>query len=72
MSARTFVLGPNAVISIDATKLHDRTANLIVDGNKVMEIANGDTVVVKRSDFCTLMVDLGLRNFYEFTFEKLR
>ena len=72
MSARTFVLGPNAVISIDATKLHDRRANLSVDGNNVMDIANGDSIIVKRSDSCTLMVDLGLRNFYEFTFEKLR
>ena len=72
MSARSFVLGPNAVISIDAHKLHDRRANLSVDGNTVMDIANGDTIVVKRSESCTLMVDLGLRNFYEFTFEKLR
>lgn len=72
MSARSFVLGPNATICIDANKLHDRRANLSVDGNTEMDIANGDTVIVKRSESCTLMVDLGLRNFYEFTFEKLR
>lgn len=72
MSARTFVLGPKAVISIDAHKLHDRKAYLSVDGYNVMDIANGDTIIVKRSDSCTLMADLGLRNFYEFTFEKLR
>ena len=72
MSARSFVLGPNALISIDAHKLHDRRANLSVDGNTIIDIANGDTIIVKRSDSCTLMVDLGLRNFYEFTFEKLR
>ncbi len=72
MSARTFVLGPNSVISVDAHKLHDRRANLSVDGYTMMDIANGDTILVKRSDSCTLMADLGLRNFYEFTFEKLR
>jgi len=72
MSARSFVLGPKAEISIDAHKLHDRRANLSVDGNTIIDIANGDTVIVKRSESCTLMVDLGLRNFYEFTFEKLR
>lgn len=72
MSARTFVLGPNANISIEAHKLHDRRANLSVDGNNVMDIANGDKIIVKRSESCTLMADLGLRNFYEFTFEKLR
>ena len=72
MSARSFVLGPGSVISIDAHKLHDRRANLSVDGNNVIDIANGDTIIVKRSEYCTLMADLGLRNFYEFSFEKLR
>lgn len=72
MSARSFVLGPNSIISIDANKLHDRRANLSVDGNTVMDIANGDTIIVKRSEHYTLMADLGLRNFYEFSFEKLR
>lgn len=72
MSARSFVLGPNSVISINANKLHDRRANLSVDGNNVMDICNGDTIIVKRSENYTLMADLGLRNFYEFSFEKLR
>ena len=72
MSARSFVLGPNSIISIGAHKLHDRKANLSVDGNNVMDIANGDTIIVKKSEHYTLMVDLGLRNFYEFSFEKLR
>ena len=72
MSARSFVLGPNSVISIDAHKLHDRRANLSVDGNYVMDISNGDTILVKRSENYTIMADLGLRNFYEFSFEKLR
>ena len=72
MSARSFVLGPNSLICIDAHKLHDRHAILSIDGNTVMDISNGDTIIVKRSDCYTLMADLGLRNFYEFTFEKLR
>ena len=72
MSARSFVLGPNSVISIDAHKLHVRRANLSVDGNYVMDISNGDTILVKRSENYTIMADLGLRNFYEFSFEKLR
>lgn len=72
MSARSFVLGPNSYICIDAHKLHDRRANLYVDGNTVMDIANGDTIIVKRSVDYTIMADMGLRNFYEFSFEKLR
>lgn len=72
MSARSFVLGPKSIISIDAQKVHDRKANLSVDGNTLMEMTNGDKILVKRSEFCILMADLDLRNFYEFTFEKLR
>lgn len=72
MSARSFVLGPDNEICIDAHKLHHRKASLYVDGNTVMDIINGDKIIVKRSECCTLMADLGLRNFYEFTFEKLR
>lgn len=72
MSARSFVLSPESVITVDMEKLHDRRAYLSVDGNSVFDLLNGDRVVVKRSGNYTLMADLGLRNFYEIAFEKLR
>ena len=31
-----------------------------------------DQIVVRRSASCTCMADLGLRNFYDIAFEKLR
>ena len=72
MSSRSFVLSPDSVITIEMKKLHDRRAYLSVDGNSVMDLADKDRIVVRRSDSCTLMADLGLRNFYEIAFEKLR
>jgi NAD+ kinase len=72
MSSRSFVLGPDSVITIEMEKLHTRRAYLAVDGNNLLDLVSGDTVVVRRSESCTWMADLGLRNFYELAFEKLR
>ena len=72
IGSRSFVLGPDSVITIEMEKLHTRRAYLAVDGNNLLDLVSGDTVVVKRSESCTWMADLGLRNFYELAFEKLR
>ena len=72
IGSRSFVLGPESVITIEMEKLHTRRAYLAVDGNNLLDLVSGDTVVVKRSESCTWMADLGLRNFYELAFEKLR
>ena len=72
MSARSFVLGPDSVITIEMEKLHTRRAYLAVDGNNLLDLASGDTIVVRRSESCTWLADLGLRNFYELAYEKLR
>ena len=72
MSSRSFVLGPDSVITIEMAKLHTRRAYLAVDGNNLLDLASGDTVIVRRSECCTCMADLGLRNFYELAYDKLR
>lgn len=72
MGLRPFVLGPDREVSIRMEKLHGRRAYLSLDGNSVLDLANEDIVLVKRSRNCTLMVDAGLRSFYEITYEKLR
>ena len=69
---RSFVLGPDREVSVRMEKLHGRRAYLSLDGNSVLDLANEDIVLVKRSQNCTLMVDTGLRSFYEITYEKLR
>ena len=58
--------------SIKAEKLHGRRAYLSIDGTSVADLANGDEVLVKRSQHETLMADMGLKSFYETAYEKLR
>ena len=72
MSSRSFVLSPDNVITVEMEKQHDRRAYLSVDGYSVTDLCGGDKIVVRRSESCTLMADLGLRNFYAIAFEKLR
>lgn len=72
MGVRSFVLGPDRAVFVRMEKLHGRRAYLTLDGNSVLDLANEDIVLVKRSQNCTLMVDAGLRSFYETTYEKLR
>ena len=71
MGARTFVLDPQRTVTVKAEKLHGRRAYLSVDGYSVADLANGDLVSVKRSEHQILMVDPGLRSFYETAYEKL-
>ena len=72
MSSRSFVLSPNNVITVEMEKQHDRRAYLSVDGTSVMDLSGGDRLVVTRSESYTHMADLGLRNFYDIAFDKLR
>jgi len=71
MGARTFVLDPQRTVSVKAEKLHGRRAYLSVDGYSVADLANGDVVMVRRSEHKILMVDPGLRSFYESAYQKL-
>lgn len=72
MSSRSFVLSPDNVITVEMEKQHDRRAYLSVDGYSVSDLLGGDRIIVRRSESYTHMADLGLRNFYDIAFEKLR
>ena len=72
MSSRSFVLRADNVITIEMEKQHDRRAYLSVDGTSVTDLSGGDRLVVTRSESSTHMADLGLRNFYDIAFDKLR
>ena len=72
IGSRSIVLGPDSEVSVSMEKLHGRRAYLSLDGNSVLDLENEDTVLVKRSENHTLMVDMGLRSFYEIIYEKLR
>lgn len=71
MGARTFVLDPRRTVTVRAEKLHGRRAYLSVDGYSVADLANGDVVSVRCSEHRILMIDPGLRSFYEVAYKKL-
>lgn len=71
MSANSFVLSPERVVSARAEKLHGRRAFLSVDGNEPVELVNDDVVRVQQSEHEVLMADMGLKSFYDIAFEKL-
>lgn len=71
MVSRSFVLGPERVASVTATRLHDRRAYLSVDGTVAADIHKDDVLTVRRSGKKVLFADLGAKSFYENTYEKL-
>lgn len=71
IGARSFVLDPQRTVTVRAEKLHSRRAYLSVDGTSVADLANGDEIAVSKSFHDTLMVDSGLKSFYEIAYQKL-
>lgn len=71
IGVRPFVLGANRVVTVTAENLHGRRAYLSIDGKWAADLAGGDVLEVSRSEHETLMVDLGLRSFFEAAYDKL-
>ncbi len=72
LAARSFVLGPERVVTILPEDVSEgRRVVLSVDGRGLIDLADGDQVIVRRSKYKLLMADLGTRSFYETAFDKL-
>ena len=71
LAARSFVLSPERVVTICPHDLEDRRCILSCDGRGMLDLIDGDQVVVKRSDYKLYFADLGTKSFYETAFEKL-
>lgn len=69
--SKSFVLNPERTIAVTAEKLHDRKAYLSVDGNFSADVNKGDILNAIRSDRAVYIADMGVKSFYETTFEKL-
>lgn len=72
IGAKSFVFSSEHKITLKAERLHDRRAYVSVDGADGIELSNGDTVIVRRSDKLTNLIYLGERSFYDSTFDKLQ
>ena len=71
LAARSFVLSPERVVTICPQELEDRRCILSCDGRGMLDLIDGDRVIVKRSDYRLYFADLGTKSFYETAFEKL-
>lgn len=71
IGAKNFVLDPERTVSVLTEKIHDRRAYVAVDGNRVIDLANGDTVVVRQSERVMNLIHMGKKSFYDLTFDKL-
>lgn len=71
MCAKSFVLGPERVVSAKAECHYGKQAFLKVDGSGLIEIENDDIIKVKKSELELIMANLGQKSFYDIAFEKL-
>lgn len=71
IGAKNFVLSSERTITIKTEKIHDRRAFLSVDGDDGVEIKNEDIVVVQKSEKFANLIHLGMKSFYDLTFDKL-
>ncbi len=72
LAARSFVLDPSRVVSVTPEDVgREKRCVLSVDGRGLVDLADGDTVLVTRSRHKLIMADLGTRSFYETAFQKL-
>lgn len=69
--SKSFVLNAGRTVTVTAEKLHDRKAYLSVDGIVSADVNKGDLLTVRRSDRYVTIADMGVKSFYETTFEKL-
>ena len=72
LAARSFVLGPERTVTIVPEDVSDgRRCVLSADGRGLVDLLDGDRVLVTKSKYRLLMADLGTKSFYETAFEKL-
>ena len=72
LAARSFVLTPERVVTVVPSELgQDKRCVMSVDGRGLVDLADGDQIIVTRSVYKLLIAHLGTKSFYETAFEKL-
>ncbi len=71
LAARSFVLAPERVVTVCPQELEDKRCILSCDGRGMVDLRDGDEVIVRRSNHKLYFADLGTKSFYETAFEKL-
>lgn len=70
LAARSFVLAPDRVVTVDIRCIRGRSAIISVDGGR-FDVRDGDVLHVKKSRYQTLLAHVGSKAFYDIVFEKL-
>ena len=71
LAAKSFVLAPERLVSVELGHLKANPAYLSVDGGVYLNLAGGDVVRVRKSEKYTFLVHLSNRSFYKKVSEKL-
>lgn len=69
-AARSFVLAPDRVVTVDVRCIRGRSAIISVDGGR-FDVHDGDVLRVRKSGHQTLLAHVGSKAFYDIVFEKL-
>lgn len=70
LAARSFVLAPERVVTVEIGCPRGRNAIISVDGGR-FDVHDGDVLRVKKSRHRTLLARVGAKAFYDIVFEKL-
>lgn len=70
LAARSFVLAPDRVVTVDVRCIRSRSAIISVDGGR-FDVRDGDVLHVRKSRYQTLLAHVGSKAFYDIVFEKL-
>jgi NAD+ kinase len=70
LAARSFVLAPDRVVTVNISCIRGRSAIISVDGGR-FDVQDGDVLRVRKSGYQTVLAHVGYKGFYDIVFEKL-
>ena len=71
LAARAMVLAPERAVTVRLPRGNRKHLYLSVDGGKAVRLSGGDRVEIRRSRYCTKLVLLANRSFYQVINQKL-
>lgn len=71
LAARAMVLSPDRIVTVQLPRGNRKYLYLSVDGGKAVRLTGGDRVEICRSEYCTRLVQLADRSFYQVIDQKL-
>lgn len=71
MSARSFVLAPDRVVTAYVTDPHNKRKFFSLDGCGTLDFESGDILRVRQAEHRTLLAHVTSRGFYDIVYEKL-